>query len=65
MSSPTGPAEPSPACRPAPAGARVLQLLLGVAYGAHAGEGLHAYDPLGVMESVAQLRQWLATRVEP
>lgn len=32
MSSPTGPAEPSPACRPAPAGARVLQLLLGVAY---------------------------------
>ncbi|RMX06517.1 HAD family hydrolase [Corticibacter populi] len=38
---------------------------LGVAYGAHAGEGLHAYEPLGVMESVAQLRQWLATRVEP
>lgn len=33
---------------------------VGVSYGAHAGDGLHAYQPLAVLDSVAQLDAWLA-----
>ncbi|KKW68504.1 HAD family hydrolase [Lampropedia cohaerens] len=38
---------------------------LAVTYGAHAGEGLGAYAPLAVAESVAALSRWLEQCAEP
>lgn len=32
---------------------------LGVSYGAHPGKDLHAWQPLAVVDSIAQLRSWL------
>ncbi|WP_179290545.1 HAD family hydrolase [Vandammella animalimorsus] len=38
---------------------------VGVAYGAHAGDGLQQFAPLAVADSVAMLRQWLEQHAEP